>query len=428
MHCANKYFAYHDNVKFRHTSLFIAAILCTFIVTSCSSQSKPQHKAIVLTVKSGTSIQQLIDKAQSGDVVLVEPGTYSGNITILHDDITLRGQERNTVIIDGKFTQKNGITVSGDGDVVENLTVQAFTQDGISFNGKNSQAKKLERYGIAYVNAMNNGGHGISISSARNGTITETYSRANAGAGINIELCDKCKSDINNNNAEQNGIGMQVTNASDDIFVYENTFSNNRTGIHITTDPKAALAPESGATISSNTTSSNNADNAPTNTLNLFGYGIAITGGTNNSVQSNTSDSNNQVGIALLDRDGALPSNNHVKSNNSRSNGVPVGFDLAYIISGQKTVMSSGNCFENNSYSSSSVDHIQQVLPCDNAGDGPFPSQGFKVFIIPAAPEYTRISIVNQKQENMPGKMTDIPGTLQKISTPELSNASLPDG
>ncbi len=422
-------------MKIQRALAILSAALCAILFASCSSNTQAAHDPVVLSVATGTSIQKVIDKAQQGDVVLIEPGTYAGDLVIATKNVTLRGQDRNTVIIDGKYKQETGINVAADGVIVENLTVQSFTHDGISIHGgykdvtpaKVTGPKIIRRYGVAYVNSMNNGGHGISVSSSRNGTVTETFTRANAGAGIRLETCNPCTADINNNVGELNGIGIEAVNASRNIYIHANTFSNNRTGIHVSTNEEELNSPQSTSMIISNTASSNNADDAPTITPELFGFGIVITGGTNNTVTNNTSDKNDQVGIALLDNNGFLPTGNKITSNNSRSNGSPVGFDLAYIIAGQKTVMSSGNCFEGNSYSSSSVDRIEKTLPCTGAGDGPFPSQGFKTFTIPEAPDYTSVSVVAQQQKNMPGKTTDIPGLLGNVKEPDFSDVTLPD-
>lgn len=58
----------------------------------------------------------------------------------------LRGLERNIVIIDGNDVLENGVLATGNGDVVENLTVRRFQVNGLLFTkayGDNSDTSRL---------------------------------------------------------------------------------------------------------------------------------------------------------------------------------------------------------------------------------------------------------------------------------------------
>ncbi|HQZ14383.1 MAG TPA: right-handed parallel beta-helix repeat-containing protein [Acidimicrobiia bacterium] len=424
------------NKRLINATSIIAISLCALaILSSCSSTTKETKNTNpkVLAVSSGDSIQEVIDAAQSGDVVLIDSGTYTGDIVVTTPDITIRGEDRNDVIIDGKYKQDNGIVVAANGVRVENLTVQSFKTNGILFQGgyeiddqKDSTPEVLDRYQIQHVNALSNGLYGIYAFASKNGVINNTYSSGNADAGIYIGQCKPCNTLVYQNVAEINGIGMQGANASQELYIYANDFSNNRTGIQFLSETKEKKAPQEAVYVVSNKANDNNQALAPATNPDLFGFGIVISGGNDNFIQSNLTKNNARAGIMLVENGTFLPNNNTFENNLSRENGVPFGFDIAYLISGRPDVMSLGNCFQTNSFSSSSIDKIESVLPCTGSAPGPFKSQPLKAFAIPVAPSYETVAPTQLSNENKPGDIDGIPKKLIAIAKPDLSGLSVP--
>jgi len=420
-------------MKSRILSLVCLALIAILVLSACLSSSKNADPS-VLPVAAGESIQDVINEAQPGDVVLIEEGTYAGDIVVSTDDITIRGTDRNNVVIDGKYEQDNGIVVSANGVRVENLTVQKFRTNGILIAGgygdeeiaQNSDTL-IERYMVAYVNAMNNGLYGIYAFASVDGTIAETFTRANADAGIYIGQCKPCRAQIFNNVAHNNGIGLQGANASEELAIFNNNFSNNRTGIHMLSETKEKKAPQESVQIVGNRIDNNNEANAPTATPDLFGFGIVIAGGRTNIIERNRADGNVQSGIIITAQGEFLPSDNEVRGNAAKKNGVPFGFDIAYLIEGRPDVMSSGNCFEDNMYSSSSVERIQEQLACSGAAPGPFKSQPLRAYTIPDAPNYNAMDIQIQTRESKPGDIMVLPAKLKKVSFKDLSSLKVPN-
>jgi pectin methylesterase-like acyl-CoA thioesterase len=76
-------------------------------------------------------IQEAVDAAGPGDLILVSPGEYKEAVNVTKDDLTIRCLDRNKVILEGEFTRENGVRVLGaNGVAVENMTARNFTGNG----------------------------------------------------------------------------------------------------------------------------------------------------------------------------------------------------------------------------------------------------------------------------------------------------------
>ena len=61
------------------------------------------------------TVQSAVDAAEPGDLILLAPGTYSEAVTVEVPRVTIRGLDRNTVILDGGDERENGFLVFSDG-------------------------------------------------------------------------------------------------------------------------------------------------------------------------------------------------------------------------------------------------------------------------------------------------------------------------
>src|SRR5262249_36984757 len=80
-------------------------------------------------------IQTAVDAADPGDLVLVEKGSYVESVFVTTPSITIRGVDRNEVILDGKFTLGTGVMVAANAVAVENMTARNFTLNGFYWTG-----------------------------------------------------------------------------------------------------------------------------------------------------------------------------------------------------------------------------------------------------------------------------------------------------
>src|SRR5687768_8898644 len=81
------------------------------------------------------TIQNAVDAANPGDLVLVDKGVYVESVFVTTPSVTIRGVDRNEVVLDGQFTFGNGIMVGANAVAIENMTARNFTLNGFYWTG-----------------------------------------------------------------------------------------------------------------------------------------------------------------------------------------------------------------------------------------------------------------------------------------------------
>lgn len=178
------------------------------------------------------TITAALERARPHDLVLVSPGNYRETVRVRTRQVTLRGTDRNRVVIDGEGRRGNGVVVTAPGVTVENLTVRSHLQNGVLVTGlKNGDEgigrgsdgyhrldpvadPPLDGFRVRYVTAANNGLYGLYAFNARNGTIEHNYASGSADSGIYVGQCKPCGILVRSNTAERNAVGYENTNAS----------------------------------------------------------------------------------------------------------------------------------------------------------------------------------------------------------------------
>lgn len=294
--------------------------------------------------------------ASEGDLILIEPGTYTGSVAVETPGITIRGIDRNEVILDGQDSDENGIKVFSDGVTVENLTAHSFRGNGVFFSGNYSEDDPLQGMAVRHVTAYNNGLYGIYAFGVRGGVIEDTYTSGHPDAGLYVGQCYPCDMLLADNVAELNQNGFEGANAGGDLYVVSSTFRNNRVGIQSVSTTRERLYPQREAAILSNLVVDNTGVGAPSSTEG-YGSGIVIAGGRSNRVMNNVVSGNTEVGIIVSEFESFVAEFNRVENNTATANGI----DLAYV-NGDGTTRS--NCFGGNTFDVSSPAEIQRALNC----------------------------------------------------------------
>ncbi len=311
------------------------------------------------------TIQNAVDAAEPGDLVLVQPGVYREQVNVTTPSITIRGTDRQDVVVDGEFTRPNAINVAAaDGVVVENLTVRNATVNGLFFNA-------LDGYRASWITAVNNGVYGIYAFDATDGLFEHSYAAGSPDAGFYIGQCDPCDGIIDDVVAEWNGLGYSGTNSSD-VTIVNSTWNDNVAGIVPNTLDSELLPPVERVTIAGNLVHDNNNLEAPALSAawGARGTGIVMAGGNDARIERNLVVNQERSGIFItpnLSRNYWMSGGNEVRDNVVRGSGMA---DLT--LSG---VSMPGNCFSGNDVASTIGPGLQVFHSCS----GPQLPMGFNL-------------------------------------------------
>ncbi len=132
------------------------------------------------------TIQEAVDAAQPGDLILVSAGVYHEAVNVQVENLTIRGLDRNEVILDGEFELDNGIRVLGAGGVaIENMTAINYTANGFFWTG-------VDGYRGSYLTTTRIGLYGIYAFDSINGQLDHSYASGSGDAGFYIGQCYPC--------------------------------------------------------------------------------------------------------------------------------------------------------------------------------------------------------------------------------------------
>ena len=345
--------------------LLAAYALLVVLTSACggsSSRATAHRPATIRVPADHRTIQSAVDAAGPGDLILVSPGTYHGSVTVETPRLTIRGLDRNTVVLDGRDRDENGVMVLADGVAVENLTVHHFRSNGVLFTGDYGKGQTLVGYRASYVTAYDDGLYGVYAFNARGGDIDHVYASGHPDSGIYVGQCFPCDAVVRNSTAETNAVGYQGTNSGGNLLVVSSTWQHNRVGVEPTSSVKERMSPEKQTTIVGNVVRDNGNALAPKATE-AFGVGIVVGGGHGNVIERNLVTGNPNVGILLSPQESFLPEGNQVRGNRLSGNGVDL---VAVLASGAPA----GNCFEDNELTTSSPPAIQSALACRPEAQG----------------------------------------------------------
>ena len=272
------------------------------------------------------TIQQAVDAAAPGDMILVAPGVYREAVVVRTPSLTIRGEDRNETILDGGFELSNGIQVVADGVAIENMTARNYVINGFYWTG-------VEGYRGSYLTAHNNGDYGIYAFDSEVGRFEYSYASGNRDSGYYIGQCTSCRAVIDGVVSENNGLAYSGTNAGGDLYIINSLWRNNMGGIVPNSLDSELYPPQVGATIVGNLIIDNNNATAPTKGLAglALGEGVVLGGGQENVVERNLIVNHDRYGVIvtmLPDKNFWWPKNNVVRDNTIAGTGLG---DLAII-------------------------------------------------------------------------------------------------
>ncbi|MFD7324169.1 nitrous oxide reductase family maturation protein NosD [Streptomyces sp. NPDC059875] len=339
----------------------IAYLACTVAIVAtgvgAAAPTSSGHRT-VHQVKPGESIQQAVDAANPGDIIVLSPGTYRESVRITTSDLTLRGSSFfPTVIVPGAAAADDACAKAGHGICVtgttsrpvERVTVRSLTLRGFAKNGL--WASRTDRLTVRGVVAEKNGNWGIAQERSVRSVLSHNIARDNGDAGLFVSnttdteegAADTKGTVISHNRLTGNRIGATVRRLRN-LTVERNEATGNCAGVFVVGDEST---PRAGAmSLRRNSIHANNKFCPKTPRLPaLQGSGIVLTGAektlvAKNRVVDNVGTSPLSGGIVLFKSFvGALNEQNEIRDNVVLRNGAA---DLANRDTGK------GNTFRGN--------------------------------------------------------------------------------
>ncbi len=259
------------------------------------------------------TIQAAVNNASSYDTIIVAPGTYTENVDVNVDNLTIRSESGS-----GLTT----VQASNPYDHVFYVTANSVTISGFVLTGATGDSKsgiyldKVEECSILN-NIASNTDYGIGLYYSNNNTLENNTVNWNKNYGI--LLLSSSSNTLENNtasNTDYGGIGLYISNNN---TLENNIVSNNYYGVYLyissnnTLDNNTASNNDNGILLFdlSNNTLENNTVNWNKN------YGICLSSSNSNTLESNTANSNTDCGIHLISSSNNLIFNN--KFNNGKN-------------------------------------------------------------------------------------------------------------
>lgn len=293
----------------------INIFLLTFLIFALSSCI---GTAAELRVNSTDSIQDAVNRAHSGDTIIVAPGTYNENVDInrLNDLNNLvimseSGNPTDTKIV-GKKTDKEVIFINNE----DTVTIKGFN-----------------------ISGAGTGKAGISLYGGKN-CIIKNNIFSNDDIGVNIDTSPDnvvCKNIVTRTNAVNTSIGILISK-SNNYNVSDNSVSNQYLGISI-------IDSIGGNLSGNNVTQSSN-------------HGIKLDGADSAILERNIVDSVTVFGIYVDESSKTVVRNNTVLNRNNVGNGINLLFSDWNKIEGNTVSLSGHALFMNNSHNNILQDNI----------------------------------------------------------------------
>ena len=324
----------------RTACALIATGLAALGLAACgSSAAEPQQ---LVRVTNDEELAQAGSLVADGGLILIEEGTYHGTLQVSADDVTVRGVDRNGVILDGELETSSGIVGTGERFTVENLTVRGYLQNGVLVTGVTDEngagiargpdgylpeaaPDPVPGYLVQHVTAENNGLYGIYAFNRTDGIIRDNLATGGSDSGIYVGQCASCNALVERNVMQWNAVGLELANASD-VTIAGNRIVENRIGITVLSNYLEAHGPTTNTVIAGNVISHNNAVETPEHANGAFGTGIGLAGTVGARVSANRIEGNDNVGISITSSEDFAPADTSVENNAWSGNGLDVSF------------------------------------------------------------------------------------------------------
>ncbi len=370
--------------------LVVLALAAVAVAAACSSTGGSTSPRTLAVPSEFGTVQDAVDAATPGDLVLLAPGIYRESVLVVTPSVTIRGVDRNAVVLDGRGGLAAGVRVrDAGGVVVENLTVRNYAESGLAW-------ANAAGFRASYVTAYDNRKHGIDVFDSVDGVIEQVWTSGSADAGVLVAQCDPCRIVVDGLTTVDNGTGVLAVNAGRDLQIVRSTARSNRIGIALHSTGFSLCSPQQGATVAGNDIGPNDRRDLPVGEIGIVAdnSGVAVIGGRDNVVLANRITGQPAFGVVVapypeLEAAAPLPdeaevgepcrtrafipssgrivvtvwpaTGNRIQDNVVGGSGVA---DLAIASFGQDP-SGAGNCVSGNEAAVTRPADLQSLAPCD---------------------------------------------------------------
>lgn len=220
--------------------------------------------AAEIFVQEGDSIQEAVDNALPGDVIIVKPGTYSENINVTKDNLVIRSESGNpeNTVIQAYNPTADVFTIHAN-----NVTFRGFTVTGAGVNCSGLSLYWCHNC-LIESNKFFNNYQGVYLKSSLNNKI-ENNKFLKCDRGIIVEKSNQnsvsrnkvsnCGYGIHLLNSKENSVSKNTVLESKNYCILLLSSNSNTVSGNIASDGKRGIhfGNSDGNTLSNNTISSN---------------------------------------------------------------------------------------------------------------------------------------------------------------------------
>ena len=270
---------------------------CVALVLMLTGGSTAASRSCVIRVpQDAPTVRVAIARAHDGDTILLDRGRYPGGWTIpvAKHDLTLRGVDRNGVVLDGANRRRNGIVVRADGVTLVNLSAHDFLENAFYWHD-------ADRYRGSYLTAWNVRGYGIYVEDGVDGVLDHDYVSGAADAAYYVGECRPCRATVEHVVARLSAVGYSGTNSTG-VVIRDSLWDRNGAGIVPNSYANEPLPPTERTAIVGNIVVDSGRAAVPIRSelAGFVGVGIALAGASRSTVSANRVLHSTRYGIAVF--------------------------------------------------------------------------------------------------------------------------------
>ena len=239
------------------TTKTVATTCLSALLCACGSDEAPMPE-----LSFEENLQQQLIQAESGDVIEIPAGTHemTRSLSLNVPGVTIRGQGIDSSILSfrNQIQGAEGLLVSADDFVIEDLAIEDTAGDALKINDSNNVTIRNVRTEWTGGPLTSNGAYGIYPVQSSNILIDGAVAIGASDAGIYVGQSNQII--VRNSRAEYNVAGIEIENSTF-ADVHDNVAVNNTGGILVFDLPNLPVQGGRNTRVFNNQITSNNTAN-----------------------------------------------------------------------------------------------------------------------------------------------------------------------